>query len=122
MENYTCRKCGTDFSEDDCYDEILCPQCGCPANERLDPSNVSLEFDLPQEFEVYDDNGEVNERYKISEVVKALMISTASSWVPLRIWTSTAFPRGSTWSPGMKKVTISTIPTRWIVSSPWARR
>ena len=67
MENYTCRKCGTEFSEDDCYDEKLCPQCGCPANEELDPSNISLEFDLPQEFEVYDDNGEVNERYKISE-------------------------------------------------------
>ena len=67
MENYICRKCGAEFSEDDCYDEKLCPQCGCPADEELDPSNISLEFDLPQEFEVYDNNGEVNGRYKISE-------------------------------------------------------
>ena len=67
MENYICRKCRAEFSEDECYEEKLCPQCGCPADEELDPSNISLEFDLPQEFEVYDNNGEVNGRYKISE-------------------------------------------------------
>ena len=82
MKEIVCRICGKAFPEDeiafeDCYEmpkdedekreQSICPFCGCPVYDKLDCTNVEMDYNLPCDFNVYNNRNNVVRSFSLSE-------------------------------------------------------
>ena len=82
MKEIVCRICGKAFPEDeiafeDCYEtpededearrQAICPFCGAPVYDTLDCTNVEMDYNLPCDFNIYNNRNNVVRSFSLSE-------------------------------------------------------
>lgn len=82
MKEIVCRICGKAFpedkilfenryaipkDEDEKREQSICPFCGCPVYDKLDCTNVEMDYNLPCNFNVYNNRNNVVRSFSISE-------------------------------------------------------